>query len=238
MTTCVVVSPKLADTSARNLARWLDCDYDNPYQSKKRNYTNYDVVFNYGFSREITANRVFNKQLAVNIARDKQATLDRVENMFNIPHTTDIRVAEDWIRDGHSTVVARTLLKSNNGKGITFCDSIEELNKVKEVKLYTKYINHTNEFRVNVWRDKVLSIYDKIVCPNQNFKFKLFRGQENHPQLVALVKDVYDKIKLDFCGIDILRDKEGKLYVLEINSAPVLFPYTLNKLTTEIKKEM
>jgi len=238
MKNIIVLSPEVSKESAQALAEALDAELEFPYKTENRNYMKYNYVFKYGFSKKIKAKKgaTFNKSDAVEIARDKLLTFNALKDQdVTIEFTTDKNVAVQWIKDGH-TVVAREFSKSSNGNGITYCQTIGELNKAKAI-FWAKCIYETQELRVNIWRNKVLSIYIKIF-ENGFFIFKLNKGMEEHPQLVELVNKVHKSIGLDFCGLDILTDSNGKLNLLEVNSAPILFPYTIKKLVTEIKKEL
>lgn len=234
MSKLIIISPKVGYESASNLAEVLGVPYENPFETNNRNYKQYDFVFKYGFSRKIIANNVFNKTRNVNISRDKIKTLDALKDVCStVPYTKDIKEAEAWIKTG---VVARDLIKGADGEGVEFCFTKADLAKAP-AKFYTKYIKHTNEFRINIFRDKVVSVYDKVDIKGI-FNFKLFNGVEDHPQLQHIAKCVYEKVGLDWCGVDVLRDSKGMLHLLEVNSAPVLYPYTLHKLVAILKKEV
>jgi glutathione synthase/RimK-type ligase-like ATP-grasp enzyme len=234
----IVVSSKAGFESASALAEMLDCKYENPYETENRNYTQYDVVFKYGFSRPIKTKKgakVFNKTESTNVALDKLKTFDLLkEDGVCVAYTLDLKQAAKWLKtDGY--VIARSTATGHNSEGVTFCTDAEDLLNA-DAKFFTKYVDHTNEYRINCWRNSVISVYDKVE-KNEEFTFKLFKGVEEHPQLVSLVQKVYDKTKLDWFGLDVLRDKQGNLTILEINSAPILYPHTLKKLTTIIEKE-
>lgn len=230
----IVISPKISEDSAKLLANSLMANYENPYETKNRDFTTYNTVIKYGFSKKIKANNVINKHKHTLIAMDKLKTFEALKNsIYIVPYTTDKEVAKTWLDYG---VAARSSTTDSNSKGLTYCDTIEEIENTPAI-LWTKYIEHTHEFRVNIWRNKVVSVYTKYI-DKEHFRFKLFQGVEEHPQLVELVNEVYKKIGLDWCGIDILRDYNGSLYLLEVNSAPILFPYTLKKLVNIIKKEL
>jgi glutathione synthase/RimK-type ligase-like ATP-grasp enzyme len=232
----VVISPKVAQESAQFLAESLGADYVNPYETDKRNFTGWDIVFNYGFSRKIKSNKVFNNPENVQISRDKVACLQVLKGKCKtIDFTLSKEEASKWIEVGE-IVVARAQVKGDNGKGLVYCYTQEDLNKT-EAKFWTKYQDHTHEFRVNVWKGKVVSIYNKV-RKNDHFKFELYRGQEEHPQLVHIAKHCYDNIGLDWMGLDLLCTNKGELHFLEANSAPILFPYTCKRLINLIKQEI
>jgi glutathione synthase/RimK-type ligase-like ATP-grasp enzyme len=234
----VIISGKVGFESSSALAECLKWKYENPYETKNKDFTKYDVVFKYGVSNGVqtkTGAKVLNKRLPTQIAVNKIKTFETFKDQpFTIPFSTEVKTAAKWLKNG--SVVARTLLKAHNGEGVVFCDDAEALLNVDEAKVYTKYIDHTHEFRVNVWRDKIVSVYDKVE-KNGFFNLKLFKGTEEHPQLKEIVNCIYERTKLDWYGLDLLRDEVGNLYLLEINSAPVLYPYTMKKLVEILKKE-
>lgn len=230
----LVISPSIAQESAQSLAEALEAEYMNPYETKRRKFLKYDVVVNYGFSRNIVGN-IINTPAAVNIARDKIECFTRLRNVVpTVLMTTEREVAEKWIRSGR-IVVARDRIKGDNGKGLNYCRTLKELAACTEAKFFTRYIHHTNEYRVNVWRGKVVSVYDKI-HKTGHFKFNLVQGQNNHPQLAMFAEAVHKATGLDWFGMDLIRTEKGTLFFLEVNSAPVLFPYTTAKLVKHIQE--
>lgn len=240
MTKIIVLSTKVGEPSASILADALKADIENPYETEKRDYSEYDYVFKYGFSKKITAKRgrTFNKSVPTKIAIDKLKTFNALKNTgITVEYTTDINEAIQWIRDGH-ILVARATITGSNGEGITYIEKEENFWDVSAV-LWTKLVREVQEFRVYLWRNKVLSLYVKT---NKNgiFSFKLIKEDEsyNHPQLVAVANTLYENIGLDFCGVDVITDTSGKLNVLEVNSSPILFLYTLKRLVANINKEI
>lgn len=239
MNKIIVLSPKISKESSQLLAESLGADLEFPFETDNRDFSKYDYVFKYGFSKKIKAKKgcSFNKADAVVIAKDKLLTFNALKGLdITVEFTQDFEQALAWSKDGH-TVVAREFSSESNGKGITYCTTPGELQFLPPQKFWTKCIYETQEMRVNLWRDKVLSIYVKAITKKGFFKFELHKGLEEHPQLVDIAQKVYKNIGLDFCGLDVLQDN-GKLRILEVNSAPILFPYTVKKLTACINKEI
>lgn len=237
----IVISPKAGFESSSALVEKLkelgvDCKYEDPYQTNNRDYRNYNVVFKYGFARPVKTSKgsiTLNKIEPTLDAMNKMRTFAKLSDM-TVPFTTDIKEAARWLKSG--TVVARETECGHDSEGVVFCDTAEELLEAN-AKFFTKYVKHTNELRINVWRNKVVSIYDKI-NKKGTWSFNLFKGQEEHPQLVDLVNKVHERINLDWYGLDVLRNEEGKLHILEVNSAPVLYPITLKRLADIIRNEV
>jgi glutathione synthase/RimK-type ligase-like ATP-grasp enzyme len=235
--TIAVISTNVSCDSAKLLAKALKGTFINMTHTDKRAFPEFTHIFKYGFSPKIAANYVFNKSKPTSIAIDKIETLSLFqENGPAIKFTTKLNTALQWIEQGY-IVVARAQIKGANGDGLAYCYTAEEVRNTP-AKFWSQYVEHTNEFRINVWRGKVVSIYDKIQLPTGRFSFKLWQGQEKHPQLVALVDKVWRAVKLDWCGIDVIRDQQGNLLLLEVNSAPVLYPVTLKKLVKCVKEAM
>lgn len=237
MKNLVVISPKVAKESAQALATALEADYINPYETKERKFSDYKYMFNYGFSRPTSGTkRKFNKAKEVQLSMDKELCFETVVGCVpTVKITKDKQEAYNWIKQGR-IVVARLTTTGSNGEGLVFCSTKKELDLV-DAPMYTRYIEHTNELRINIWRGQIISIYDKKI-ENGFFKFKLLQGFNNQPQAINIAKNLYERIGLDFMGADVLLTAKGNLYFLEANSAPVLFPYTIKRLVNLIKKEL
>jgi glutathione synthase/RimK-type ligase-like ATP-grasp enzyme len=235
--TIAVISTNTSCDSAKKLATAIKAKYFNLTNSQRRDFKEFSHVFKYGFSGKIATNNVFNTSKATVRAINKIETMDLFKDEpFSIKYTKNKAIAEEWINSGR-IAVARTTATGTNGEGLTYCETIQELNN-NPAKFWTRYVNHTNELRVNMWRGEVISIYDKIQHEDGTFRFKLWQGQEKHPQLVSIAEKIWKKVKLDWCGADILRDANGDLYLLEVNSAPVLYPFTLEKLRKHILRSI
>lgn len=234
MKSMIILSPEVGYESATFLAEKLNCPYENPYKTGKRNYLEYDYVLKYGFSRKIKANKIFNTTKAIELSKNKINTLEALKDTgFAVEYTLNKEIAKEWSPYG---VVARNIINGSNGAGLSYCITPEEVEKTP-AKFWTKYKHNTHEFRVNVWKNKVISVYEKET-KNKVFKFNLFRGVEKQEQLVKLVQATHEKIGLDWYGLDVVRDYQGNLFILEINSAPILYPYTAHKLSLILKQEL
>jgi hypothetical protein len=240
MTKTVVLYTKVGEQSAHILAEALKADCENPYETDKRDFSNYDCIFKFGFSRPVKAVKgaTINKAIPTQIAIDKLKTFDALIGCdITVAYTTDKTEAHNWLMDGH-ILVARRTSSGSNGDGLSYIQSITEFNNSDAV-FWTKLIDEVQELRVYIWKKEVLSIYVKTINNNSGvFDFKLIKKDDsyNHPQLVDLVNKVYNNIGLDFCGLDIITDTSGKLNLLEINSSPILFPYTVKQLVSKIKE--
>jgi ribosomal protein S17 len=160
-----------------------------------------------------------------------------------VPFTLEKATAEAWIAGG-ATVFARTLTKASNGKGIVVADTLEEL---VNAPLYTKYVKKKQEFRVHVFKNKVVSVVEKrkkkdfvgdrdvrirntvngyVFCSDGVVEPDGIRGLALKARLVT---------NSDFVGVDIgYNEKLGKLFVIESNSCPGIEGSNVDKYVQEI----
>ena len=96
---------------------------------------------------------------------------------------------------------------------------------------YTHYIPRETEYRVWCYRRQHLGTYEKrLVRPerykrvganwNNGFAFQLMEAAQIPRDAVELAWRGVDVLGLDFGAADILRGVDGKLYLLEVNTAP------------------
>lgn len=78
----------------------------------------------------------------------------------NIPcpeYTFDRGTANSWVSDGH-VVFARTLTRASEGKGIVVAETVDQL---VNAPVYTKYMKKKREFRVHIFKDKIVQVVEK-----------------------------------------------------------------------------
>jgi hypothetical protein len=101
---------------------------------------------------------------------------------------------------------------------------------------YTQLIDKQREFRIWSFRRTVIGCYEKIlsypaklgrrgrsreIWNYRNGYAYIFRRPEEIPdQLKELARLAVDAVGLDYGAVDMLTDRQGRGYVLEINSAP------------------
>lgn len=93
---------------------------------------------------------------------------------------------------------------------------------------FSQYIPVEAEYRVWVFRGRHLGTYSKVLTRPDEYKYigRNFRnGFEFQavppiPEASMLAHRAIDAVGLDFAAVDMLLGKDGKLYVLELNTAP------------------
>jgi len=120
------------------------------------------------------------------------------------------------------------------GLDIIICRNQEELDEAMvERDFWVEWIPTRTEYRVWVFRDKVLAVYEKQFkgdgpyegyMRNHRFGFEFVsRNMEGIGGMRELGKCSVAAVKcldLDFGAVDVIRGKDGKFYVLEVNTAP------------------
>lgn len=236
MQNCVVISPKCSSESAKYLADHLECEYVNPYKTGRLNFEDYKVVVNYGVSESIRANKVINSPTSIRRSVNKLHTFDLVKDSVPImEYTISKEKAKEWVRAGYWVVIRETV-EGSRSSGVLITGNIEDIEN-SNAPLYTMYVPHTNELRVNCYKGKVLTVLDKVADSEGNFDFQLL-SKFKHPWLADLVKNVHEKIGLDIMGLDVLLTERNELCFLEVNSAPSLFGVTSTKIATALWKEV
>lgn len=188
---------------------------------------------------------VLNEPLLVTIAANKLGCLVALqEGQVSVPEFT---VKKDDLKDKKGLWVARKLLNASCGKGIVLFDPSED--EIPDAPLYVKYVKKKDEYRVHVFRGKVIDVQQKKFkkgnAENTNFQIRnhangwVFcrEGVEAPPVVEAVALDAVSTIGLDFGAVDVIwNEKKQCAYVLEINTAPGLEGTTLQKYVEAIKE--
>jgi hypothetical protein len=115
---------------------------------------------------------------------------------------------------------------------------------------FTQYVPRETEFRVWIYRRRVLGTYQKVMlypdkyrfvgCNYRNgFGFKYVKSEDAPAIAVDLASKSVSAMQLDFGAVDILKGKDGKFYVLEVNTAPGVAGLTregIKKLAAKMAK--
>lgn len=227
----VVIGPKCTKESASCLAEWLGADYVQ--MGYEHDFRGYDVVVNYGSSKAILCNKLINSFLAVKICTNKISTLKRVKH--GVEWTKDKDLALEWLKKDKA-VVCRDREEGSRSEGVMIAMNKEGFEE-SPAKFWTRYFEHEHEVRVNVYKDKILSVYEKIT-EGEYFHFKHLKVTGEHKQVDEMIQSIRENIGIDYYGMDILVNKKGVAKLLEVNSGPSLMDETLPELLPLLKKEI
>lgn len=169
------------------------------------------------------------------------------------PWTCDKQKALEWLQNGY-IVLARKILCGSGGKGIVIIES-NNINSLIDAPLYVRYIRKISEYRLHYVRNGNLDIVEfdaqkktkkletDVKCHyirshNNGYIFQR-NGIEPIPEDVRLQSSLAFKFSnLDFGAIDVIATKNGKAYVLEINTAPGLEGQTVDHYSEAIKSHI
>jgi glutathione synthase/RimK-type ligase-like ATP-grasp enzyme len=233
---------KLKSKSCRAIADHLGVLRTTPRQVRR--HGDFDVIINWGSSQRRFPNaRYINDPEAVEHASDKKASF-KAFTCTGVPcpdWTTDAAVASQWREDG-LVIVARVLLRANQGRGIVI-SSIENGIPLPAAPLYTVYNKKAEEYRVHVMAGEVIDVAQKKKkreVDNEEVDYQI-RSYDNGwvfcrdgvdcPQPVrdAAVAAV-SCLGLDFGAVDVGWNlKRESAFVFEVNTAPGIEGTTLER---------
>jgi len=222
--------------------------------------TEQDTVINWGMGRMFNLAFVLNEPINVSRVVNKLSFFQMIaernrefpEDLVNIPEwTTDIAIARSWCgldcRGNPKKVVARSLLNSHEGKGITIHIDPET---ITIAPLYCKYVPKQTEYRVHMVGSKIIDIQKKILrndIPRDSANWTI-RNTANgfvfQRQNIVVPEDVKTQALLalkasglDFAAADVIwNNRRGKAYVLELNTAPGIEGTTVILYSNALRK--
>jgi glutathione synthase/RimK-type ligase-like ATP-grasp enzyme len=188
-----------------------------------------------------------NKHEAIALAANKLKTFETLAaaNFEHLPSwCTGIMQAVNWIEDGHK-VYCRTSLTGHSGSGIVIASTTNEL---VQAPLYTQATKHKYEFRVHVFKGKVIDVQQKkkrldYTGPNTGIRnhsngYIYARVDVNVPEiLLSSSIQAVSLLGLDFGAVDVgYRERDSRVFIFEINTAPGLVGTTLDKYVNTFKE--
>jgi hypothetical protein len=182
-------------------------------------------VFNYGLT-EYNGN--INEGASVYRCVNKLSTFATLQNYPDIPiprFTTHQTVALEW-----EVVVCRDSLDGRGNEGMSYAYPNMLPEKAKQLpksKLYTEYFSHHYEYRIVVFKGKVVGRYRKDQDANGDWNFTLMT-KKGFKDVDRTCVRAAQALQIDYVGFDVLENRNGSYVVLEANSGPVL--------TEEVKK--
>lgn len=158
------------------------------------------------------------------------------QGLSSLEFATNWQEAEKWMKDGHY-VFARKLLNASCGDGIEVINPEANGNLIPPAPVYTKYKPKKREFRVHVFKDKVVTIVEKRrkkgwTGDKSDAKIRNLANGYIFCQEVELTNSLRKRIEeislaaskvcsSDFRGVDVgFNEKHDDVFVIEVNSAP------------------
>lgn len=199
-----------------------------------------DLFINWGNTNPLPlfgVPKILNTCASISVASNKLKCFQALTDVNTVEWTTGYATAMGWWVNG-DVVVARNKLTGHSGDGIIIYDKSNEI--VEQAPLYTKYVFKAKEFRVHVCNGKVIDTQRKIRDPEREVVTWKVRshangfiyarnGVEHCGTRDELACSAVSACGLDFGAVDIIQDKAGTYYVLEINTAPGLEGQTVER---------
>lgn len=230
------------------------------HQGSQYRYTPGDIIVNWGASEvpsryPVSLNQP--EEVSVCCSKIRSYKAFAAQRVPTCEWTTDAAVARSWHTTGHS-VYARSRDSGARGQGISVIQP--EMDWVActtnalaagDIRFFTKGIKNDREFRIYIVGDRITSVLEKrqrdgtnpsnLVRSHGDWVFARSLRAPIPDELLQTSKEAVKALGLDFGGVDIVLNTEGKPVVLEVNSAPGLaaptaqteFVYGLARLIKE-----
>jgi glutathione synthase/RimK-type ligase-like ATP-grasp enzyme len=214
-----VIHPKTCTTSARELAALIGADSENPWKTERRDFTEYEAVFNYGVSASrIKARHIINPPDAVANCISKINTYELLKQagIPTIDYVTDEKdVPKDW-----EWVVCRETETGRNCDGVLICPR-DDL--VPKQPLYTRFVPHDEEYRIVHFNGKILGRYRRKMNKKTGEYDLVLMRKEGFEDIDEAVIASAKVLGIDYAGFDVLsQERQGTFQILEANSGALL----------------
>jgi len=232
--------------SARSLARALNIKRILRNGNHVSRYKN--IYLNWGSSTppDFGCTTILNKPEYVATSTNKLKTFEALKaaNVSTPDWTTQHETALQWIQEGHQ-VYSRTILSGHSGSGISVSSVPETLVRAP---LYTKRVKAKYEFRVHVWKGRVIDYQQKKRRDGVEAN-PLIRNHSNGYIFARIGIELPDVVKstavaavaalgLDFGAVDIgYVERDNKAYTYEVNTAPGISNSTVAAYQSAINLE-
>jgi glutathione synthase/RimK-type ligase-like ATP-grasp enzyme len=218
----------------------------DPEKSKFKGSKNKTVV-NWGNSTlppHVDGANLLNHPNALRNITHKLRFFQAFKDAARLPEFTRSRdEAAGWAPEGKTKqlvpfAMARTVLQGHSGEGIVELFDRDDLKKIEEGVLITRYVPKKSEWRLHIsGKDGIFFIQKKVRRneveePNWRIRsfengFNFANGEEYVREVPQDVKDQAEKLfkatGLDFGAVDVIyNQRHDQAYVLEVNSAPGL----------------
>lgn len=227
---------KLGRTSCREIAN----NMRNPVEVVRNDHPinpDADLCIRWGCTSTVPIRNVLNTSRAIHEVNDKLAFRRKLNEAGLCPRTWfDWRGAQD---DGDHEIPFPLIVRPSRhaqGRHLWVCNNPDEVRWNSEDRYgvgnyyISELINKVSEYRVFVVQGRVACVAQKTPGNPDQVAWNVAQGGrfdnvnwDNWPlRAVKASVEAFNLTELDFGGVDVMVDAEGKPYILEINSAPSL----------------
>lgn len=143
-----------------------------------------------------------------------------------VPSPTLVSTAEALELAALGTPVLGRSNHHTGGKGYWLCTTETDVRRAIQgtehkapATHFVRYITGNREYRVHIFQGKSIRLYEKRFLPNGDWVEQ--NPQHDVSTIRQAAKDAVAALELDFGAVDVLT-AQGKVYVLEVNTAPEL----------------
>jgi len=222
--------------SAKALGKALGWRVVNSYTGERLldGYVN-EVPYNFGATNRDGYNNLVQMEACIN----KHSTIRRFETfgVLVVPHTFLSAEAQNWL-DSDRIVVNRLTLTGSKNEGLEYSykglDGVDDKPLNPYAQMWTRYVNHTRELRVYVFKHQPSLVFEKVLTSENSWEFKKISMPPKLKSHVSKAKKAFDGMVM--VAFDVLECVTGDFYFLEANSAPSLLVH--HSIIPQLVKEI
>ena len=239
---------KMGSQSGKALAQSLSILRIKSTFSRKLRHT----IINWGNPHNTNVGFIQGKDLnnpeAVRKASNKLLTFQALSGKNYLPLWCTTKSEAEELLVNYGKIYCRTLLTGHSGSGIVIAEFQDQL---VDAPLYTVNAKHKDEYRVHVFKGRVIDVQKKKRKLNhEGITASGVRNLANGwvyarndisvpDKVISAAVDAIATLGLDFGAVDIgYRVVGDKAILFEVNTAPGLFGTTLEKYTEAFIKHM
>lgn len=180
----------------------------------------FDYIFSYGSSAHTVGAPRINSASAVDRCVHKTSTL-KVLQKAGVP-CPDFRVDSEKVPDTWKYVVCRKDETGRKAEGmLTVAWEDMDYYQSHLCNFFTEYFPHRNEYRVVVFRGKVVGVYHKTLKDGMHH-FIIQNRNKGYDQIIESCERAAVALKIDYVGFDVVAARKDSFRILEANSGPIL----------------
>lgn len=196
-----------------------------------------DFLIRWGNAMPVRAGAEINSAQGISRASDKVRAFEAMKAAgVTIPwYTTSPQEASQRLTEG-AVILGRTR-SGSKGRGIVVYENLGAFFNYPRHDFYSEFVENDREYRLHVVGDKVVRLqrkYKEVEVDNPNrfiknheqgYRFKQPARPLREDRNELAVKAVR-AVGLDFGAVDMVIDRAGVAWVLEVNTAPACSPLT------------
>ena len=224
---------RLGRTSVRGMIERMDAEASEvrSWVDREANaITDTDIVVRWGCTASINCNNILNTARAIHQVNDKAGF-----RMHLMEHAPDL-IPETWDTTYDPITYPCIVRPVTHSRGRNLClvNGVAGLDSaIRQCGngwYASEYINKVAEYRVFVVQGRAVAVAQKTPANPDDVAWNVAQGGrfdnvswDNWPlQAVRKSIEAFNLSELDFGGVDVIVDGDGRAYVIEINSAPSL----------------